>query len=145
MSEIRVINEKTGGMKGSKTEDFSLLPWDQLAEVARLYAFGAAKYDRNNWRKGYDWHLSFASLMRHATAWWEGEFDDEESGCDHMASVVFHALSLMYFRQHHPSLDNRACTEMGVGVGSSDENSPHGRAAVRDHSVPSELFSQPKG
>ena len=137
VSEIRVINEKTGGMKGAKTEDFSLLPWEQLAEVARLYAAGAVKYDRNNWRKGYDWHLSFASLMRHAAAWWEGEFDDHESGCDHMASVVFHALSLMYFRKYHPDLDNRACTEIRRHVGSSDENSPRCRASVRDDSVPS--------
>lgn len=105
--EVRVTNERTGGAKGSKDEDFSLLPWDQLAEVARLYSFGSKKYSRSNWAKGYDWHLSFASLMRHAAAWWTGDFDDDESGCDHMASVVFHALALMYFRQHHPDLDDR--------------------------------------
>ena len=120
-TEVRIFNERTGGMKGSKQDDFSLLPWEQLAEVAKLYAFGAEKYDRNNWRKGYDWHLSYASLQRHAAAWWEGDEVDEESGCDHMASVVFHALALMFFRKYHPDLDDRWRTTMGVSVGSHDE------------------------
>lgn len=135
MSEVRVVNDKTGGMKGAKTEDFSLLPWDQLAEVARLYAFGADKYERHNWRKGYDWHLSFASMMRHAVAWWEGEFDDAESGCDHMASVVFHALSLMYFREHHADLDTRACADASMSVGLRNENSPFDSTGLRFDTV----------
>lgn len=121
MSETRIINEVTGGMKGSKQENFSLLPWEQLAEVARLYEFGARKYDPHNWRRGYDWDLSFSSLLRHATAWWEGEYDDPESGCDHMASVVFHALSLMFFRKYHPDLDTRWRTKIDLGVGLRDE------------------------
>jgi len=141
VSEIRVINEKTGGMKGAKPEDYSLLPWNQLAEVARLYAFGADKYDRNNWRNGYDWSLSFASLMRHATAWWEGGFDDAESGCDHMASVVFHALALMYFRENHSDLDNRHCAEQFDAVGLRDENSPYDRAALRKRGVSHAVLS----
>lgn len=113
-NEVRVVNEKTGGMKGSKDEAMSLLPWEQLKEVARLYNFGAEKYDRSNWMLGYDWHLSYDSLIRHAASWWEGEFDDEESGCDHMTSVVFHALALMYFRKHHPDLDDRPGTVLAA-------------------------------
>lgn len=124
MSEKRIINVKTGGIKGSKQENFSLLPWEQLAEVARVYEFGANKYDPHNWRRGYDWDLSFASLLRHAAAWWEGEYDDPESGYDHMASVVFHALSLMFFRKYHPDLDTRWRTKMRVSVGSQDETNP---------------------
>lgn len=105
--EVRVVNEKTGGAKGKKPEQFSLLPWEQLAEVARLYAKGAEKYDRDNWKKGYDYSLSFDSMLRHATTWWEGEETDAETGCSHMASVIFHAAALMYFREHHPDLDDR--------------------------------------
>ncbi len=112
-NEVRIVNEQTGGMKGSKDEAFSLLPWEQLAEVARLYHFGSLKYSRSNWQKGYDWHLSYDSLMRHAAAWWEGDFDDDETGCDHMTSVVFHALALMFFRRYHPDLDDRPCTVLG--------------------------------
>jgi len=105
--EVRVVNGSTGGEKGKKPESYSLIPWSQLDEVARLYNAGAQKYSRDNWRKGYDWSLSFDSLIRHARSWWEGEETDPETGCSHLASVVFHAFGLMYFKEHHPQLDDR--------------------------------------
>jgi hypothetical protein len=105
--EVRVVNGSTGGEKGKKPESYSLIPWSQLDEVARLYNAGAQKYSRDNWRKGYDWSLSFDSLIRHARSWWEGEETDPETGCSLLASVVFHAFGLMYFKEHHPQLDDR--------------------------------------
>lgn len=106
-TEKRIVNEATGGMKGRKDERFELLPWEELAEVARLYGFGASKYEDRNWERGYDWSLSFGALHRHAAAFWRGEEVDPESGCSHMASVVFHALALMRFARAHPELDDR--------------------------------------
>jgi hypothetical protein len=107
MAEVRITNAETGGEKGRKDERFGLLPWEQLREVARLYNFGSEKYQSHNWARGYEWSLSFDALLRHATQFWMGESRDQESGCSHMASVVFHALALMYFEQHHPELDDR--------------------------------------
>jgi hypothetical protein len=100
-------NPKTGGMKGKKDQRYDLIPWSEMDKVAELYAFGATKYADHNWRKGYEWSLSFASLIRHATAFWEGEALDPETGVHHMTSVVFHALALMYFEDHHADLDDR--------------------------------------
>lgn len=142
MTETRIINVKTGGMKGAKPEDYSLIPWEQMQEVAKLYSFGANKYNAHNWRNGYDWSLSFASLIRHATAWWSGEFDDDESGCDHMASVVFHALALMYFREHHSDLDNRYCKSDETCVGSLDENHSNDSDYLRNGIVPGSVFGK---
>lgn len=103
-----VVNETTGGAKGAKEARFSLIPKEQLWEVARLYNFGATKYAPNNWRKGYDWSLSMDALERHLTMFWEmRESYDEETNCHHLASVVFHALALMYFEKRHPDLDDR--------------------------------------
>lgn len=104
--EVR-ITSSTGGQKGTKPERYSLLPWDELDEVARLYHFGSTKYDDHNWTKGYPWHLSFDSLLRHARAFWLGESTDPETGCHHLSSVVFHALALMYFEKHHKDFDDR--------------------------------------
>jgi hypothetical protein len=106
-AEVRVVNETTGGAKGQKAEQWNLLPWLALAEVARLYAFGATKYEPHNWQRGYDWDLSFDSLLRHAFAFWGGENIDDETQCSHLASVVFHALALMTFVDEHPELDTR--------------------------------------
>lgn len=113
--EIRVINSSTGGEKGSKEEDFSLLPWNEVGEVARLYHAGSKKYSRDNWRKGYDWSLSHAALQRHLKDFWENkesnhlvvEVDGKEYWAHHLASIVFHALALMYFETHYPELDDR--------------------------------------
>jgi len=108
MTETRVTNEKTGGEKGRKTERMELLPFDVLMrDVAPLYGRGAEKYEAHNWRKGYDWSLSFGAMMRHASQWYSGEDIDAETGCAHMASVVFHALALLHFAAAHPDLDDR--------------------------------------
>lgn len=105
--EVRVVNERTGGAKGRKKARMELLPWGPLMKVAELYAAGAAKYDDNNWMRGYDWSLSFGAMMRHAALFWQGEDDDEETGCSHMTAVVFHALALIYYAEHFPDLDDR--------------------------------------
>ena len=107
MSEVRVTNAVTGGEKGSKDERWDLLPMDQLAKVARLYAFGASKYADHNWRKGYSWNLSIAALYRHMAAFVHGEDFDAESQCEHLTSVVFHALALLWFMEAHRNLDDR--------------------------------------
>jgi hypothetical protein len=96
----------TGGQKGVKPERWDLIPWEELAEVARLYAYGATKYADRNWEKGYEWGKSFAALQRHILAWWDGEDNDPEHGLSHLTSVVFHALALMRFRQY-PQFDDR--------------------------------------
>lgn len=107
--EKKVVNPLTGGAKGGKPERFDLLPWPELAEVARLYGAGANKYDDRNWEKGYELSLSFAALMRHLTLFWGREEIDPETGGHHLASVVFHALAMMRFTNgaYPAELDNR--------------------------------------
>lgn len=107
--EVRIVNETTGGAKGQKAQQFNLLPWPELAQVAELYAAGAKKYAAHNWAKGYLWSLSFDSLIRHAMAFWGGEELDPETHCPHMASVIFHGLALLRFAKDYPSLDDRPC------------------------------------
>lgn len=104
--EVRTTSV-TGGMKGVKPARHDLIPIEALDKLARLYGFGAEKYDAHNWRKGYDWSKSYASLQRHAHAFWSGEDIDEESGLPHLAGVAFHAFTLMIFMDEHPEYDDR--------------------------------------
>ena len=109
-TEEKVTNEKTGGAKGRKPERYSLIPISAMDHVARLYAAGAEKYDAHNWRRGYDWSLSYDALMRHLTAFWDGEDLDPDWGdknIPHLAAVVFHALALLTYMDEHPELDDR--------------------------------------
>jgi hypothetical protein len=108
VNEVRVTNDATGGQKGTKGFSWSLIPWVEMHEVAKLYTAGMHKYARNNWRKGYDWHLSMDSALNHLSTFWEERQSyDEETKCHHLASAIFHMLALMYFEKHHPDLDDR--------------------------------------
>lgn len=100
MSEIRVTNPVTGGQKNAKPERYSMLPWPQLRQVARVYAMGAEKYEPYNWMRGYDWDLSYDAGIRHFEQFWSGEDYDDESGLPHLAHAIFHCLTLMYFMEH---------------------------------------------
>lgn len=107
MTEVRVVNPVTGGAKGSKIERYDLIPWDQMGQLAKLYGKGAEKYDERNWELGIGWNLCMASMMRHLTAFWNGESYDSETECHHLASVMFYCLAFMRFEKTHPELDTR--------------------------------------
>lgn len=134
MSEERITNETTGGQKGKKPEDMALLPFDVLMQdVAPLYHFGAKKYAAHNWRKGYDWSLSFGAMQRHAAMFWHGEDMDEETECAHLASVIFHASALLYFMRHHRELDDRPPASMGAIIEAAVPEALRGTASCPAH------------
>lgn len=105
--EVRITDPTTGGQKGQKLARFDLIPAEPLTELAMLYGVGGIKYDDNNWRKGYKWGLSFAALMRHAWQFWAGESTDKETQRHHLASVAWHAFTLMWFETNYKDGDNR--------------------------------------
>lgn len=97
MSEVTIVDPKTGGKKGQKDERFDLIPMDALEELARVYGFGAKKYDDDNWLKGYAWRLSLGALGRHVAKWALGQDRDPETGLHHLAHAAWHCLALMVF------------------------------------------------
>lgn len=105
--EIIVRDAKTGGQKGLKVERYELIPAEPLEEVARLYGRGALKHSDDNWMKGYSWRLSFGAMMRHAWKFWCGEEIDPEMQVSHLACVVFHCFTLMWFCKYRRSHDDR--------------------------------------
>lgn len=105
--EVRVTDPLTGGQKGQKQEQYSMIPVDPLAEVARVYGYGAQKYDRDNWRKGYAWSLSLDALLRHIEQFRRGESVDTESGRKHLAHAAFHLFTLMEYDSKGLGTDDR--------------------------------------
>ena len=104
--EIRVRSE-TGGEKGQKDVRLHALPWESVAELGRVFAFGERKYDDYNFRKGFKWSLAFDAMVRHAWLFWNREDRDSESGLHHMAHAAWQALVLVFFALTGKGEDDR--------------------------------------
>ena len=94
----------------SKKNDFldnkprwDLLPLTDLEEVVKLYTFGAQKYGDNNWQNlenGYQRYK--AAMLRHLLEYEKGNTVDAESGCNHLAAVIWNAIAM-----YHASRNNK--------------------------------------
>ena len=110
------ITSETGGTKDQKDIQLSQMPYEALQELGRVYSFGARKYDRYNFRRGYAWSLSFDALLRHLFAWWGGQDDDTESGLSHMAHACWHTMCLIFFSKKFPEYDDRPKDGSYIGI-----------------------------
>lgn len=74
---------------GVKKVPFSTIPAPVLAEVGLAMLEGARKYGRHNYRTaGVRASVYYDALLRHVTAWWEGEDIDPDSGLSHIVKAI---------------------------------------------------------
>lgn len=104
--EVRTVSA-TGGEKGSKLAQMSALDPNSLLIVAEVAGFGAQKYAKLNFMKGYDWSLSYDALQRHLHAFWSGQDIDDESGMSHLGHAAWHCLTLLSFIERGLGTDDR--------------------------------------
>ena len=82
--------------------NYECLPLRALTEVAKVSTMGAEKYGRNNWKKGQPMSFMADALLRHLIGDKDhkgalsGETFDKESGCMHLAHIVWNALAMIY-------------------------------------------------
>lgn len=84
-----------------------MVSYELVEQVALVRMFGAKKYSRSNWKKGFFITRSCAAALRHIFSFLRGETNDPESGLSHLAHAVCcleHAIFDMY---HHPQNDDR--------------------------------------
>jgi len=106
---------------------WDLLPMGALEEVVRVYTKGAEKYEDWNWAKGMDYSRVYAALNRHLKAWWwDGEDLDKETQCQHLASVVWCALSLLHSNIHKNNYNKNHNDRPGFGVMQDQSQTPGG-------------------
>jgi hypothetical protein len=87
--------QTTVGMKFDHAKpDYSLVPFGALDEVVKVLTYGAKKYDRHNWQHVEDIRYQ-AALMRHFSAYMQGERNDPESGINHLAHLACSVLFLL--------------------------------------------------
>jgi len=87
-----------------------LVPVSAINALARVLTYGAQKYDSDNWRRGFNYSVPFACLMRHILAWQDGEDIDPESGLSHLDHAIANLAMLIEFERECPELDDRWST-----------------------------------
>src|SRR5258705_4867467 len=74
---------------GTRKVPFSTIPAQPLAELGLAMLEGALKYRRHNYRiAGVRASVYYDAMMRHITAWWEGEDIDPKSGLPHVIKAM---------------------------------------------------------
>lgn len=74
-----------------------LEPWF-TQEIVKVLTLGAKKYSFDNWKYVSDArNRYYDALMRHITAWFNGEENDPEDGLSHLAHAACGIYFLRYF------------------------------------------------
>jgi Domain of unknown function (DUF5664) len=77
------------------------MPIEPMKEVLKVLAYGDTKYpaeDGCNWKRVPNAKKRYYSaLMRHITAWWDGEKYDSETKLHHLAHAGTNILFLLWF------------------------------------------------
>lgn len=96
------------GLKYDKEKPpMDLLDPDFLEHMASVLGFGAAKYERYNWKNGIQVSRLIAAAYRHLGAINRGEDRDPESGCSHSAHLGCCVMFLDWMLENKPEMDDR--------------------------------------
>lgn len=100
--------EKSTPTPGVKADSGKLrwdcLPFDSVEEIVKCLTYGANKYNENpqdpNWAKVKDpKNRYFAAIMRHLSAYKQGQMLDKESNEMHLAHAAANILFLIHFEK----------------------------------------------
>ena len=86
---------------------WSLVDYKSLEPMVKVLEFGCVKYDEHNWKKGLPTTEICESMIRHLTAYLEGEDTDPDSGLSHIGHIQCNAMFLSYMDLYMPQYDTR--------------------------------------
>ena len=106
-SKNAVVLLKEGVKYDGGKNRLDLLPILPLLEIGRVLTYGANKYSERNWERGMAWSRCYAALLRHLTAWWNGEDVDPETGISHLAHAACCLFFLIEYEARKTGKDDR--------------------------------------
>lgn len=80
---------------------WDLLPLSEIEDIVEVYTAGADKYGPNRWQHLDDGYNRYkAAMFRHLLEYEKGNEIDEETGCKHLACVVWNAIAMLYLSKN---------------------------------------------
>jgi len=110
-SNMKEDKMKQGNKLDQGKPDLSHISLEMVELVARVRMFGANKYARSNWKKGFKVTRSCAAALRHIFQFLAGETNDPESGLSHLGHAICSLEHAVFDMKHHPQNDDRDCNE----------------------------------
>lgn len=86
----------------------SKVPVEIINGIAEVLAFGAIKYDWDNWKKGMDHSRILDATLRHVYKYANGENKDDESGLNHLKHAATNLAFLLHYVEKGLGNDDRA-------------------------------------
>jgi hypothetical protein len=114
-------------MEGKKYDKeklrYDLIDFSVLDVLASRFTHGAKKYGPNNWQKVDNAEERYsAALLRHLSAWRQGEIMDQDAPeMTHLSAVLWNAFVLNWFALNRPTESDR-CPKWGPATGRCTEN-----------------------
>lgn len=87
---------------------------EAFAGMADVYGFGARKYSRCNYLRGYEWSLTQDAFWRHVLADVAGETVDPESGLCHLYHALWHVETQRIYAVEGIGVDDRLWIAGGI-------------------------------
>jgi hypothetical protein len=85
----------------------TLVPREGIELTAKVFAFGATKYGRDNYKQGMEWSRVLDASLRHILAFANGEDKDPESGLSHLGHALCCLNMLAYYETKGKGTDDR--------------------------------------
>lgn len=108
-TEVKTTYSNSSGAVKNDTDKYdpTMLSKEMVELVSRVRMFGAKKYSRGNWKKGFKQTRSLAAALRHLFAYLGGEDNDPESGLSHLGHAICSIEHCIYDAVHRPENDDR--------------------------------------
>ena len=103
----RKCSETKGFKKDGGKPRPALLATHAMVGLGEVLAYGAKKYDDDNWRHGMRWRRVADALLRHVFAYLGGEDRDPETGLLHIDHALCNAMFLSEYQHTNTGIDDR--------------------------------------
>ncbi len=95
-----IINDKK---YPTENPNHYFIPWDSLEQVCRVFAFGAEKYERDNFKiaPGLPLESYIQSMWRHLVEYLRGELVDNESQLPHLSHLACNCFMYLWTQKEY--------------------------------------------